>query len=276
MFDILKSNHSRKLTAIMPAIIIVGLTLFVFYSAPREESTIQLPGMPLAAMDDIYPVREDKMGGVTLDLGVFVLAINQLDQRHSPRAVSDLIYLGQANNISLMLSDKEKKLYAAFLKSHQFAEVDTARYVDKHLQQYVDTVAAMGKSFAGTGVEIVLHDMRNPFKSIIAIQNPISGRRVGDSATKSGLRMIKLYGTQVDVQPSLVAFPQNLKDGRTVKTTTIPIYDSVYGLVALICINIDISHLDPELFPIESAAFLKAIRATDTNTHVDDMLENPR
>ena len=278
MLQIFRSNHLRKLIAIVPAIIIVGLTLFVFYSVPRvgPSENVQLPGIPLAAIEDLYPVQVDKTGGLSLDVAVFVKALTQLDHRHSPRAIADLIYFGQANNVSLMLSDNEKKLYADFLNKHPFAEDDVARYMDKHLQQYIDIVTSMGKTFTGTGVEIVLHDMRNPLKAIIAIKNPISGRRVGDPTTNFGLQMIKSYTSVPYGQPSLVAYPLKLKDGRAIKSTTIPVYDEEYGLIATICINIDISHLDPEVFPVETAAFLKAFRATDASTHVDEMIENSR
>lgn len=54
------------------------------------------------------------------------------------------------------------------------AEVD--REKDRIFQSYADIVNGIGQTFAGTPVEIVLHDTRNPLRSIVAVQNPISGR----------------------------------------------------------------------------------------------------
>ena len=276
MLSFLKTNWTGRLVTLVPAVIIVGLTLFIFFSQSEEAPSIQgsLPGEPLSVFEDLYPVRLDAAGNVTLDLDKFSKALVEVEKKQSPRAAADLIYFGQANNISLMLSDKDKASYGNFIRNHLYAESNAQRFQDQHFQPYRDIVNGIGQTFAGTGIEVVLHDMRNPLKAIIAIQNPISGRRVGDPTTNFGLRMIKNYSLVDHGQSSLVSYGLKLKDGRDVKSTTIPIYDRVYGMIGAICINIDITNLDPNKNPAEVAAFINLFKAIDPNEKIAEIIDS--
>ncbi|MFE2383200.1 PAS domain-containing protein, partial [Streptomyces misionensis] len=57
---------------------------------------------------------------------------------------------------------------------------------DEHLVREAEKIAvALGRMFPGL-CEVVLHDLRDPDHSIRAIENNLSGRRVGDPATELG------------------------------------------------------------------------------------------
>jgi predicted transcriptional regulator YheO len=157
------------------------------------------------------------------------------------------------------------------------AEVD--REKDRIFQSYADIVNGIGQTFAGTPVEIVLHDTRNPLRSIVAVQNPISGRRLGDTNTNFGIQLIKNYsygeGQGQGRGASFVSYDINLKDGRAVKSTTIPIFHDVYGLIGFICINIDISKMDKK-HPEYVDHFVDAFKATIANDAISEMIQNSK
>ncbi|WP_329522520.1 helix-turn-helix transcriptional regulator [Streptomyces griseoaurantiacus] len=110
-----------------------------------------------------------------------------------------------------------------------------------HLIGEVERIAvALGRMFPGL-CEVVLHDLRDPRHAIRVIENNLSGRRVGDSATELGLARI------ADPQyPSVIQnYPNRFPDGRPVKSTSIGIRNAAGEYVAALCLNLDVSVLSP-------------------------------
>lgn len=97
-------------------------------------------------------------------------------------------------------------------------------------------VTAIGRMFAPC-CEVVLHDLLRPEHSIIHIECPLSGRKVGDSGTELVLARIQDQNFPDVVQNYTNAFP----DGRPVKSTSIGIRNSEGKYIAAICLNLDIS-----------------------------------
>jgi predicted transcriptional regulator YheO len=97
---------------------------------------------------------------------------------------------------------------------------------------------ALGRMFPGI-CEVVLHDLRDPTNTIRVIENPLSGRQVGDPATELGLARIN------DPQyPSVVQnYPNAFPDGRPVKSTSIGITNSSGSYIAALCLNLDLTPL---------------------------------
>jgi predicted transcriptional regulator YheO len=97
---------------------------------------------------------------------------------------------------------------------------------------------ALGETFAPL-CEVVLHDLTVPEHSIVQIENNLSGRSVGDSATEIGLARIADAGF-----PDIVAnYANKFADGRPVKCTSIGLKDKAGKYVAAICLNVDVSYL---------------------------------
>lgn len=97
---------------------------------------------------------------------------------------------------------------------------------------------ALGRMLPGI-CEVVLHDLRDPTNTIRVIENPLSGRQVGDPATELGLARINdpQYASVVQNYPN--AFP----DGRPAKSTSIGIKNSTGAYVAALCLNLDLAPL---------------------------------
>lgn len=118
---------------------------------------------------------------------------------------------------------------------------DDGRDVDGHLIAEAEKVAvALGRMFPGL-CEVVLHDLREPDHAIRVIENNLSGRQVGDSATELGLRRI-----QDPNYPSVIQnYANSFSDGRPVKSTSIGIKNDEGQYIAALCLNLDVSVLSP-------------------------------
>ncbi len=85
--------------------------------------------------------------------------------------------------------------------------------------------------------EVVLHDLRDPRHTILAIHNNLSGREVGEPATELGLARIADPGF-----PQVIANYSNaFADGRRAKSTSIGIKDAHGRYVAALCVNVDLT-----------------------------------
>jgi predicted transcriptional regulator YheO len=104
------------------------------------------------------------------------------------------------------------------------------------LRESQKIVEAIGRMFAPF-CEVVLHDLTRPEQSIVAIECPISGRKMGDATTEMGLARVNDPSFPDTIQNYANAFP----DGRPAKSTSIGIRNSKGQFVAAICLNMDIS-----------------------------------
>ena len=112
---------------------------------------------------------------------------------------------------------------------------------DEHILAETEKIAvALGRMFPGL-CEVVLHDLRNPRHAIRAIENNLSGRQVGDSATQLGLARIQDPNYPSVIQNYANQFP----DGRPAKSTSIGIKNAAGEYIAALCLNLDVSTLSP-------------------------------
>jgi hypothetical protein len=235
------------LFGVIPAIV-ASCFIYLIFSIPEKHLNVDtLPGRPLASYNDLYPVISNQKGNLVLDVATFIKASKYLLSNEDPKAASDLLYLGQTNNISLLLNNEEKKVYGKLHDHYDHSEFERINeYRSELFRTYQDIVNGIGQSFSGTGIEIVLHDVRNPLKSIIAIQNPISGRQLEDPNTNFGLELIKDHSIFPHRGSGYISYELLLEDGQIIKSSTIPLYNKRYGLIGFICLNIDISILSLE------------------------------
>lgn len=108
---------------------------------------------------------------------------------------------------------------------------------DKQLLDMLRHMAqGLGETFAPF-CEVVVHDLSNPKNAIVAIENNLSGRSVGQSVTELGLARIR------DPEyPAVIAnYANTFADGRQVKSTSIGIKDDSGEYVAALCLNVDLT-----------------------------------
>lgn len=94
----------------------------------------------------------------------------------------------------------------------------------------------LGATFAPF-CEVVLHDLTDPKKAIVSIDNNLSGRRVGQPATELGLARI----ADPDYPQLIANYASTFADGRPAKSTSIGIKDAQGNYVAALCLNVDLT-----------------------------------
>jgi predicted transcriptional regulator YheO len=140
-----------------------------------------------------------------------------------------------------------------------------AAEADEHLIREAEKIAvALGRMFPGL-CEVVLHDLRDPEHAIRAIENNLSGRQVGDSATELGLARI----ADPDYPSVIQNYPNQFPDGRPAKSTSIGIRNAAGEYIAALCLNLDVSVLSPVTLALSNLV------ATDTE-HREQPLETLR
>jgi len=100
---------------------------------------------------------------------------------------------------------------------------------------------------------MLLHNVRNPLRSIIAARNSerISGRKLFDPSTRFVVQYVKNQGRELirAMQGGgKVSYLKQFHRTKQVKATTTPLYHKQYGLIGILCLNIDIDAvraLDP-------------------------------
>jgi predicted transcriptional regulator YheO len=85
--------------------------------------------------------------------------------------------------------------------------------------------------------EVVLHDLTDPQRAILAIHNNLSGRAVGQPATELGLARI----ADPDYPQVIANYANAFADGRQAKSTSIGIKDARGDYVAALCLNVDLT-----------------------------------
>jgi len=108
-------------------------------------------------------------------------------------------------------------------------------YDDHLIAEAAKLVSAIGKMFAPF-CEVVLHDLRTPEHAIVAIENNLSGRRVGDATTNLGMRRI----TDTDFPDVIQNYLNTFPDGRPAKSTSIGIRNMQGRCIASICLNFEV------------------------------------
>lgn len=110
--------------------------------------------------------------------------------------------------------------------------------ISRKLQAYIPLVKFLAR-FLGSNCEVVLHDVRNIEKSIIAIENNhISGRIIGDPLKNLGRFFREQENPSADfIKPRITSDDK----GRKRKTASYLIKDEDGDLIGLLCLNMDMT-----------------------------------
>lgn len=107
------------------------------------------------------------------------------------------------------------------------------------LKSMIPLVEGIASTF-GKNCEVILHDIRNPQSSIIAIANGhVTGRTVGSPMSEYGLATLR----KGQFDKPIVNYRKKTKDGKLLKSTSLFIKDEKGKLIGFLCINYDISEL---------------------------------
>ncbi|MBB5792578.1 helix-turn-helix transcriptional regulator [Streptomyces caelestis] len=101
------------------------------------------------------------------------------------------------------------------------------------LTPVVDGIAAT----FGPLCEVVLHDYRNPEKSVVAVAGSVTGRTVGGAMSEIGMRVLA-HGDEAADELNYITRTRN---GTLVKSSTMVLRDSTGAVFGALCVNVDVS-----------------------------------
>ena len=127
------------------------------------------------------------------------------------------------------------------------------------LKHYIHMAELLGEMFAPI-LEVVVHDLRHPDHSIIAISNGhITGRDVGGSATDLGRRLM-----ESDFPDKLINYSNESPSGGKLKSSSLAIRDEEGTLIGVVGFNLDITYFE------QFDKFLKQFISTRSSQYVTE------
>lgn len=148
----------------------------------------------------------------------------------------------------------------------------TADAVFAALAPVIDGIAAT----FGRSCEVVLHDYRDPERSVVAVAGAVTGRQVGDAMSEIGLRVL---AAGADARNE-VAYVTRAHDGRVLKCTTLPLRDVDGTLIGALCLNIDFSAINravgvlSDLLGVPAAPADTPVPVTNFSGDLDQVLDS--
>ncbi len=145
---------------------------------------------------------------------------------------------------------------------------------DKYFTFLKKVVSGLAK-LQGPQCEVVLHDVRHPSSSIIAIENGhITGRSVGDPSTSLVLPILRdPYG-----EHDKLNYRSQTPSGRPLKSSSVYFKDDAGRIFAAICVNWDIASLmsaqDALAELIKTTETVREDHYSDTNSFLESVLDD--
>ena len=189
---------------------------------------------------DFYPYTINRDNFPEFNLNNFRLGMHYFLRNTDPTAARQLIFIGEQNNVRAQLEPAEQKVYARLYERYDGKKIadDTSEY----LENFARIARLLGKSFPNLGIEVLLHDLSNPSRSLVVLENNVTGRNLRDGTTNL---VIDLKKRQIAHEDKL-NYELNI-GARRFKCTTVPIVRKEYGVVGAICINVDANYLTEEV-----------------------------
>lgn len=208
---------------------------------------------------DFYPYESTPEKFAEFSLRNFRLGMHYFLRNTDMRAARQLIFIGEQNGVRQSLDTEERRAYEKLFHKYGGATVvDDSR---EFLDNYRNIVRLIGRTFPHMGIEVLLHDLANPSRSITSIEGgEVTGRTLEMGTTTL---LIDLKKRRAQNQDKL-NYELNI-GSRRFKCTTIPIVRKDYGVVGAFCINIDVNYIRDEVLPSAERVqdFLKNYCRTD-------------
>ena len=180
-----------------------------------------------------YPFVVNPEGHVEFDPELFNEAVKHLLKTRNERAGRELIVIGEQNLVRDTFPSDTLADYRQFYALYDGDKIVSDN--DAFLENYRRIVSQLGRSFRNTGIELLLHNLVNPSRSLVAIENgAVTGRTIGSGATNLVLDL----KTRRQQGEDKVNYELNI-GSRQFKCTTVPIFRPDYGLVGAVCVNVD-------------------------------------
>jgi predicted transcriptional regulator YheO len=230
----------HMITAALAEALVSVVLISLGFLAGKYRERRQRRGRDLTEYD-FYPYLSTADNFAEFSIRDFRLGMHYLLRTRDSRAARQLIFIGEQNNVRELLDMPDRKTYEKLFAKYRGADV-TSDAVD-YLENYRNIVRLLGKTFSHMGIEILLHDLSNPSRSVVWIEGAeVTGRSLHDGTTTL---LVDLKRRRAENQDKL-NYELNL-GSRRFKCTTIPIIRKEYGVVGAFCMNIDINFIRDEV-----------------------------
>jgi len=231
-------NH--MMTAALAEALVSIILLALGFVVGKHRERRRLRGRDLTEYD-FYPYQTTADNFAEFSLRDFRLGMHYLLRNRDSRAARQLIFIGEQNNVRDLLDDKDKRSLEKLFSKYGGAEIisDASEY----LENYRNIVRLLGKTFPNMGIEILLHDLANPSRSVVWIEGAeVTGRSLHMGTTTLLVDLKKRRALNEDK----LNYELNL-GARRFKCTSIPIVRKEFGVVGAICMNIDVNYIRDEV-----------------------------
>ena len=228
--------HSEWLTSMLSEFTASALLVVAGFLVGRYRERRRLKGRDLHQYD-FYPYIASSDGFAEFSLKDFRLGVHVLSKSHDARAARQLIFIGEQNNVRQQLGPEDLRTYERLYSRFHGATIsDDSR---EFLDNYRNIAHLLGRTFPHMGIELLVHDLSNPSKSITCIEGgEVTGRSLEMGTTTLLVDLMRRVNQNQD------KLNYELQIGaRRFKCTTIPILRKDYGVVGAICINIDVNYI---------------------------------
>ena len=208
---------------------------------------------------DFYPFTVTRENFGEFNLNNFRLGMHYLLKNEDHTAARQLIFIGEQNNVRQQLSAEDLRAYERlFARCHGKSVTDDSR---EFLENYRSIARLLGRTFPHMGIEVLVHDLSNPSRSITCIEGgEVTGRVLEMGTTTLLVDLMR----RVNQNQDKLNYELNI-GSRRFKCTTIPILRRDYGVVGAICINIDVNYISDYVTKSAErmAEFFRQYSATD-------------
>jgi predicted transcriptional regulator YheO len=230
----------HMVTAVLAEALVSALLLGLGFIVGKYRERRQLRGRDLTDYD-FYPYQRTAENFAEFSVRDFRLGMHYLLRNRDARAARQLIFIGEQNNIRDLLDHKDKQSFEKLFSRYRGAEVNND--ANEYMENYRNIVRLLGKTFPHMGIEILLHDLANPSRSVVWIEGAeVTGRSLHMGTTSLLVDLKKRTALNEDK----LNYELNL-GARRFKCTTIPIIRKEYGVVGALCMNIDINYIQDEV-----------------------------
>ena len=236
--------HNEWISTMLSEFTASALLLIAGFVIGRYRERRRLKGKDLHQYD-FYPYVATPDKYAEFSLKDFRLGLHYLLRNTDARAARQLIFIGDQNQVRQMLSAEELRAYERLFKKYHGASItDDSR---AFLENYRNIARMIGRTFPHMGIEVLVHDLSNPTRSICCIEGgAVTGRSFEMGTTTLLVDLMR----RVNQKEDKLNYELNI-GARRFKCTTVPIVRKDYGVVGAICINIDINYIRDEV--LESA-----------------------
>lgn len=195
---------------------------------------------PLIKLED-YPVEFDyEANKVKLNFKKLNKTIDFLLKNKNLVATEQLAYLIHKNKFRNKMSEAEQKNYDNLLLLRKINIKNVEKEIDDLINSFRNDVLSEYYQHQYLPQEYILHNILNPFSSIVEIMSELTGRKKGDPATSFAIELIEKYRKDKYTVRDFSAYKVQRQP---LRGTTTVLEDKKHGLFGFKCVNLDMDKM---------------------------------